>query len=99
MPLKSPTALSFNTINEVVNSLRNKMGNEEISYAAYALNEQAIQKKQVRFVGDMAILIIHEVVPLDAYGYLSDLESQVYINSGTWHSYYAIAAKNHLMMH
>jgi UDP-2,3-diacylglucosamine pyrophosphatase LpxH len=86
---------SLTTINELINWLRNKIGSGDISYATHALNEPAVQKEQARFVV-YGHTHFHEVVPLDAYGYLSDPESQIYINSGTWHSYYAIAAKNHL---
>jgi len=98
MAVKIADRTSFSTINELVNWMRDKMGSGEISFAAHALNEPAVQKEQVRFVV-YGHTHFHEVVPLDAYGYLSDPESQIYINSGTWHSYYAIAAKNHLKIH
>ena len=98
LAVKITNRTSFTTLNELINWLRDKMGSGEISYAAHALNEPAVQKEQARFVV-YGHTHFHEVVPLDAYGYLSDPESQVYINSGTWHSYYAIAAKNHLKIH
>jgi len=98
LAVKITDRTSLTTINELVNWLRSNMGSGEISYAAHALDESAIQKDQARFVV-YGHTHFHEIVPLDAYGYLSDPESQIYINSGTWHSYYAIAAKNHLKIH
>jgi len=94
LAIKISNRTSFTTISEMVNWLRSKMSGDEISYAAHALNEPAIKKKKARFVV-YGHTHYHEVVPLDVYSYMSDPKSQVYINSGTWHSYYAIAAKNH----
>ena len=98
MAIKISDRASFATISDLVNWLRSKTSGDQISYAAHALNEPAIQKQQARFVV-YGHTHYHEVVPLDVYGNISDPESQVYINTGTWHSYYAIAAKDHARSH
>ena len=94
LAIKISNRTSFHTISELVNWLRSQTSGDEISYAAHALNEPAVQKKKARFVV-YGHTHFHEIVPLDVYSNMSDPESQVYINSGTWHSYYAIAAKNY----
>ncbi len=98
LAIKISNRTSFHTISELVNWVRSKTSGDEISYAGHALNEPAIKKKEARFVV-YGHTHFHEIVPLDVYGNMSDPESQVYINSGTWHSYYAIAAKNHIRSH
>jgi len=98
LAMKISNRASFGTINELVEFVREKMGSGEISYAAHAMNEPAIRNHQARFVV-YGHTHFQEIVPLDAYGYLSDPESQIYINSGTWHSYYAIAARDHAHLH
>jgi hypothetical protein len=98
MAIKISDRASFNTINELVNFVRDKLGSAEVSYAAHALNEPAILERQARFVV-YGHTHFHEIVPLDAYSQLSDPESQIYINSGTWHSYYVIAARDRTRAH
>lgn len=84
---------SFDTINEVVAWAYDKFGHEEQSFAKHALQEPA-------FLNDSARYIIyghthhHEIVPLDEDTKPPHTESQIYFNSGTWHSYYALAIKN-----
>jgi hypothetical protein len=84
---------SFNTINDLIVWLRDKMWSEEISFAKHALREPA-------FLDDTARYIVyghthqHEIVSLDAEGQMPYPNSQVYLNSGTWHSYFDLAIKN-----
>jgi len=84
---------SFKTINDVVAWAYDKFGGEGRSFAEYALREPA-------FLNDAARYIVyghthhHEIVPLDEDVKPPHTESQVYFNSGTWHSYYALAIKN-----
>ena len=84
---------SFNTINELVVWIHDKLGGGEQSFASHALREPA-------FLDDSARYIVyghthhHEIVPLDEDMKPPHSESQVYFNSGTWHSYYALAIKN-----
>lgn len=84
---------SFDTINEVVAWAYDKFGGEDQSYANHALREPA-------FLNNSAHYIVyghthhHEIVPLDEDTTPPHTESQLYFNSGTWHSYYALAIKN-----
>ncbi|MBE0672026.1 MAG: hypothetical protein IH588_15695 [Anaerolineales bacterium] len=84
---------TFATINDVVIWVRKKMWNGKHSLASYALKEPA-------FVNGKAHHIIYghthhyEVVPLGMNVDLPQPESQVYFNSGTWHSYYDLAIQN-----
>jgi hypothetical protein len=84
---------SFNTINDLVVWVHDKMGGGEQSFANHALHEPA-------FLNDSARYIVyghthhHEIVPLDEDTKAPHAESQIYFNSGTWHSYYALAIKN-----
>lgn len=84
---------SFDTINEVVAWASDKFGGKGRSFAEHALQESA-------FANDSARYIIyghthhHEIVPLDEDIKPPHTESQLYFNSGTWHSYYSLAIKN-----
>ena len=86
---------SFNTINDLIIWLRDKMWNEEISFAKHALREPA-------FLNDTARYIVyghthhHEIISLDAEGQMPYPNSQVYLNSGAWHSYFDLAIKDPL---
>jgi hypothetical protein len=91
--VKISRAASFSTINELVVWIHNMLGGEEKSFAAHALREPA-------FLDDSARYIVyghthhHEIVPLDEDMQLPHSDSQIYFNSGTWHSYYTLAIKN-----
>jgi UDP-2,3-diacylglucosamine pyrophosphatase LpxH len=84
---------SFETLNDIVIWIRNKMSEKELSFAEHALREPA-------FLNDTARFIIyghthhHEIVSLDTNGKPPYEQSQLYINSGTWHSYFDLAIKN-----
>lgn len=84
---------SFSTINDVVIWVRKKMWGGKHSFAGYALQEPA-------FLNGKAQHIIYghthsyEVVPLGMNITMPNPESQVYFNSGTWHSYYDLAIQN-----
>ena len=73
--------------------VRNKMSEGELSFAEHALNEPA-------FLNDTARFIVyghthhHEIVSLDSHGDPSNPQSQLYFNSGTWHSYFDLAIKD-----
>ena len=93
LAVKIARRASFDTINEVVAWAYDKFGGEAQSFAEHALQEPA-------FLNDTARYIIyghthhHEIVPLDEDVKPPHTESQIYFNSGTWHSYYALAVKN-----
>ena len=83
---------SLNTINDLIVWINNKWGSE-LSYAGHALREPALLNNQARY-----IIYGHthhqETVSLDLAGYPPNMESQVYFNTGTWHSYYDLAVKH-----
>jgi UDP-2,3-diacylglucosamine pyrophosphatase LpxH len=84
---------SFATINDVVIWVRKKMWSGKHSFASHALKEPA-------FLNGKAQHIIYghthhyEVVPLGMNIAMPTPESQIYFNSGTWHSYYDLAIQN-----
>lgn len=81
---------SFSTIDDVVSWVHDKLWGGEHSFANHALREPA-------FLNGSAQYIVyghthhHEIVPLDT---LQNRQSQLYFNSGTWHSYYDLAIRN-----
>ncbi|MDX9990572.1 MAG: hypothetical protein RBS68_00860 [Anaerolineales bacterium] len=84
---------SFKRINDVVMWVRDKMWGGQISYAKYALNEPAFLQGAARYV---AYGHTHnpEVIPLDSDGTPPTTAYQMYMNSGSWHSYYTLTVKN-----
>ncbi len=91
--LKISKRASFQTLNEIVVWVRNKLSEKELSFAEHALNEPA-------FLNDTAKFIVyghthhHEIISLDTNGRPPYEQSQLYINSGTWHTYFDLAIKN-----
>jgi UDP-2,3-diacylglucosamine pyrophosphatase LpxH len=91
--IKISQRTSFETLNDIVIWIRDKMSEKELSFAEHALNEPA-------FLDDSAKFIVyghthhHEVVSLDSQGRPPYEQNQLYINSGTWHSYFDLAIKN-----
>jgi UDP-2,3-diacylglucosamine pyrophosphatase LpxH len=81
---------SFSTIDEVVSWVHDKMWGGEHSFASHALREPS-------FLNGSAEYIVyghthhHEIISLDT---LQNRQSQLYFNSGTWHSYYDLAIRN-----
>jgi UDP-2,3-diacylglucosamine pyrophosphatase LpxH len=84
---------SFATINDVVVWVREKMWGGEHSFLPYALQEEKFLDNTVKHIV-YGHTHHYEVIPLDAKGSAPYTESQVYFNSGTWHSYYDLAMKN-----
>lgn len=83
---------SFNTINDLVIWVREKMWGGELSYANHALREPAFLKKQALYIV-YGHIHHHEIISLDTIGNPPVTESQIYFNSGTWHSYYDLAIR------
>jgi UDP-2,3-diacylglucosamine pyrophosphatase LpxH len=81
---------SFKTINEVVNWLRKNMWGGEISYSQHALKEKAFLDRSANYIV-YGHTHHYEVVSLDWVGTPATPASQVYVNSGTWHTYYDLA--------
>jgi UDP-2,3-diacylglucosamine pyrophosphatase LpxH len=84
---------SFRRINDVVVWVREKMWGGQISYTRYALQEAAFQKGAARYIA-YGHTHHHEVVPLDSDGIPPTTAYQIYMNSGSWHSYYTLTVKN-----
>jgi len=81
---------SFSTIDEVVSWVHAKMWGGEHSFASHVLREPSFLNGSAQF-----IVYGHthhpEIIPLDT---LQNRQSQLYFNSGTWHSYYDLAVRN-----
>lgn len=90
MMIRVSSRASFSTIDDIVRWMHEKMWGGEHSFAQHALREPA-------FLNGSAQYIVyghthhHEIVPLDM---LQSRDSQLYFNSGTWHSYYDLAIRN-----
>ena len=83
---------SFQTINDVVMWIREKMWEDGFSYTDHALKEPAFLNKSARYIA-YGHTHHHEVIPLDTEGLPPEDLSQYYFNSGTWHSYYDLAVR------
>jgi hypothetical protein len=84
---------SFQTINDVVMWMRDKMWEGSVSFSGHALSEPAFQEPDTRYIV-YGHTHHHEVVPLDVEDNPPYMQSQVYLNSGTWHSYFDLAVRS-----
>lgn len=84
---------SFETINQVVAWASDKFTNKGHSFAEHALQEPAFAEDSARYIV-YGHTHHHEIVPLDEDMKPPHTKSQLYFNSGTWHSYYSLAIKN-----
>jgi hypothetical protein len=81
---------SFKTIDEVVVWLREKLSAGEVTFTRHALKEEAFIKRKVQFIV-YGHTHHHEIVPLDTIPAAPRPTNQMYLNSGTWHTYYDLA--------
>jgi UDP-2,3-diacylglucosamine pyrophosphatase LpxH len=80
--------LSFKTIQRLAGWVNQKLrSGNRISIAEFALNEPAFKKRTSQFIV-YGHTHFHEIVPLDSYIYQGQSTNQIFINSGTWHSYH-----------
>lgn len=86
---------SFTTINDLVVWVRDKLWAEDLSFAEHALREPAFLDESARYIV-YGHTHQHEIISLDAKGDIPYPERQIYLNSGTWHSYYDLAIRNPL---
>jgi hypothetical protein len=84
---------SFDTINDIVVWVRDRLRADDRSLAEHAVREPAFLDNSARFVV-YGHTHHHEIVPLDSDGEPPNERHQLYINSGTWRSYYDLAVKN-----
>jgi len=91
--LKISKRASFTTLNDIITWARDKLWESDRSFAGHALREPA-------FLNDAADFIVyghthhHEIVSLDTHGNPPREQNQLYINSGTWHTYFDLAIKD-----
>jgi hypothetical protein len=82
--------ISFKTIDDIALWARRKFNSNETTFARYALKEEAFLNRAARFVV-YGHTHRHEIVPLDSYSATPRPANQLYINSGTWHTYFDLA--------
>ena len=91
--IKASGRASFQTINDVVVWVRKNMWGGKRSFANYALKEPTFLNGKAQYIV-YGHTHYYEVVPLGLNMSMPVPESQVYFNSGTWHSYYDLAMHN-----
>jgi UDP-2,3-diacylglucosamine pyrophosphatase LpxH len=91
--LKISKRTSFQTLDDLVLWVHNKLDENDRSLAENALQETAFRDNSARFVV-YGHTHHHEVVPLDSDGEPPNEQNQFYINTGTWRSYFDLAVKN-----
>ncbi len=91
--LKISKRTSFKTLDDLVLWVHKKLNENERSLAENALQEPAFLDNSARFVV-YGHTHHHEIVPLDSDGEPPNEQNQLYINSGTWRSYYDLAVKH-----
>lgn len=84
---------SFKTLNEIVVWVRDRMSENGRSFAEQALTEPAFLDESARFIV-YGHTHHHEIVSLNSQGEPPNRQDQLYINSGTWHSYFDLAIKD-----
>lgn len=95
MVVKISRRASFDNINDLVVWVKEKLWRGKISFADHALTEPAFVRGKARYIV-YGHTHQHEIISLDAEGQPPYPESQVYLNTGTWHSYFDLAIKNPL---
>ncbi|HSB00297.1 MAG TPA: hypothetical protein VLE49_06590 [Anaerolineales bacterium] len=91
--LKISKRTSFETINDIVIWIRDRLHESERSWAEHALQEPAFLNNSARFIV-YGHTHHHEIVALDSDSEPPFEQDQLYLNSGTWRSYYNLAVKD-----
>jgi len=78
---------SFETINKIMSWATEKFWHGRYSIAKHAIHEQAFKERWANFIV-YGHTHIHEIVPLDSTLTGDRVFNQIFINSGTWHSYH-----------
>jgi hypothetical protein len=90
LAIRFTNQVSFQTIDDLVVWIREKFSSQETTFARHALKEEAFLHRTAQF-----IVYGHthhaEIVPLDTFPTAKRLTSQIYLNSGTWHTYFDLA--------
>jgi len=81
---------SFDALDRLVVWIRNTFGSEEITFAKHALKEKVFLNHEAQFIV-YGHTHRYEIVPLDSIPTSPKPTNQLYMNSGTWHSYFDLA--------
>jgi hypothetical protein len=81
---------SFKTIDDIVVWARRKFNPNDITFSSHALKEEAFLDRAAQFIV-YGHTHHHEIIPLDSFPDSPRPTSQIYINSGTWHTYFDLA--------
>jgi UDP-2,3-diacylglucosamine pyrophosphatase LpxH len=82
--------LSFKSIDDIIVWARKKFNPDNITFANHALKEAAFLNRAAQFIV-YGHTHHHEIVPLDSFPGTPKPTNQMYINSGTWHTYFDLA--------
>jgi len=82
--------VSFKTIENLAVWIRKIFGTKENTFARYALKEEAFLDHKAQFVV-YGHTHHYEVVPLDTFKGAIRPTNQIYLNSGTWQTYFDLA--------
>ncbi len=88
--VKLTDRFSFKNIDDVVVWMRKQFWSEELTFAKHALREHAFLNRSAQFIV-YGHTHHHEIVPLDSIPTTPHPTNQMYLNSGTWHTYYDLA--------
>jgi hypothetical protein len=81
---------SFKTIDSLIVWLHSKFNSGEVTFSHHALREEAFLDRKAKFIV-YGHTHHYEVVPLDSFPGTFQPTNQIYINSGTWHTYFDLA--------
>ena len=88
--VKLTDRFSFKDIDDVVVWIRKQFWSGEITFAKHALKDEAFLDRTAQFIV-YGHTHHHEIVPLDSIPSMPRPTNQMYMNSGTWHTYYDLA--------
>jgi hypothetical protein len=91
--LKISKRTSFETLNDIVLWVRDRLWDSDRSFASHALKEPAFLDGTARYIV-YGHTHHHEIISLDSSGEPPNATNQFYFNSGTWHSYFDLAIKD-----
>ncbi|MEW6717665.1 MAG: hypothetical protein AB1345_09200 [Chloroflexota bacterium] len=87
MVLKFSRRTSFETINDLVIWIQEKLWGGDISFSRHALAEEVFKQRSARFIV-YGHIHNHEIIPLDTFFDGSSWVDQIYANTGTWRTYH-----------
>ena len=82
--------LSFKTIDDIVIWARKKFNSSQVTFARHALKEETFLDRSAQFVV-YGHTHHYEIIPLDSFPGRRRTNHQLYMNSGTWHTYFDLA--------